>query len=85
MGPVFPTATKQVNAALLGVDGLAAVVRESPLPVVAIAGIGRANIGQVAAAGAQMAAVVSELLLAADIPAHARLLAATFERAGRTA
>ncbi|HEY8206001.1 MAG TPA: thiamine phosphate synthase [Myxococcaceae bacterium] len=79
VGPVFPTATKQVNAPVLGLERLAAVARESPLPVVAISGIGLANVEAVAAAGARMAAVVSELLRAGDVPERARALAARFD------
>jgi thiamine-phosphate pyrophosphorylase len=79
VGPVFPTATKQVNAAVLGVQGLAEVVRGSPLPVVAISGISLANVAEVAGAGARMAAVVSDLLRAEDVPSRARALAERFE------
>jgi len=78
-GPVFATATKQVSAPVLGLERLAAVVRDSPLPVVAISGIGLQNIAEVAAAGARMAAVVSDLLRAGDVPARARALAERFE------
>lgn len=80
VGPVFHTATKQVNAPVLGAEGLRRVVAQAALPVVAIAGIGLQNVAQVAEAGARMAAVVSELLTAADPAAQARLLAAEFER-----
>jgi thiamine-phosphate pyrophosphorylase len=59
LGPVFPTSTKQVPAAPLGLEGLAAVCAQAPLPVVAIAGIHGGNIADVAAAGAHCAAVVS--------------------------
>lgn len=82
LGPVFATATKQVDAAVLGVETLAAAVRACPLPVVAISGISLANIDTVAAAGAHGAAVISDLLNAADIPARARALAEAFA-AGR--
>jgi thiamine-phosphate pyrophosphorylase len=80
VGPVFATATKQVPAALLGVAGLRALVQASRVPVVAIAGITLDNIGQIAATGAHGAAVLSDLLMADDIPARARALAAAFER-----
>ena len=59
---------------MLGVEGFAAVVRDSPLPVVGIGGVGLANIGQVAAAGAHGAAVVSDALLAEDIAERVRRL-----------
>jgi len=80
VGPVFSTTTKQVDARLLGVEGLSKLLETAVLPVVAIAGIRLANVGDVAASGARMAAVVSDLLLAQDPVAQARLLAAEFER-----
>lgn len=79
VGPVFATSTKQVNAPVLGLERLSAIARESPLPVVAISGVGLSNVAEVAAAGAQMAAVVSDLLRAQDIPARARALRERFE------
>ncbi|ATB49328.1 thiamine phosphate synthase [Corallococcus macrosporus] len=80
LGPVFPTATKQVPAPVLGLEAFAAVVRESPLPVVGIGGVGLGNIASVAAAGARCAAVVSDALLAADITERVRQLATAFEQ-----
>jgi thiamine-phosphate pyrophosphorylase len=80
VGPVFSTRTKQVAAGLLGTSGLAQVVLESPVPVIAIAGIGLVNIAQVAATGAHGAAVVSDLLLSADWPKQVRALQQEFER-----
>jgi len=78
VGPVFATATKRVDAALLGLEAFAAIARECPLPVVAISGICLSNIGKVAQAGAYGAAVISDLLDAADIPARARALSRAF-------
>ena len=85
VGPVFRTGSKQVNAAELGLARLAEICAGSPLPVVAIAGIGEENIEQVAAAGAHGAAVLSALLVRQDLADRARRLAAGFERgsAGR--
>ncbi|WIG98580.1 thiamine phosphate synthase [Myxococcus sp. SDU36] len=80
LGPIFPTSTKQVPAPVLGLEAFAAVVRDSPLPVVGIGGVGLANIASVAAAGAYCAAVVSDALLAADITERVRRLAGAFER-----
>ncbi|WP_224365489.1 thiamine phosphate synthase [Hyalangium versicolor] len=79
LGPVFGTTTKQVPAPVLGLEAFAAVVRDSPLPVVGIGGVGLANIAQVAAAGAHCAAVVSDALLAEDIAERVRLLLAAFD------
>ncbi|QDE84730.1 thiamine phosphate synthase [Myxococcus xanthus] len=80
LGPIFPTSTKQVPAPVLGLEAFAAVVRDSPLPVVGIGGVGLANIASVAAAGAYCAAVVSDALLAADITERVRQLADAFEQ-----
>jgi thiamine-phosphate pyrophosphorylase len=79
VGPVFGTTTKQVPAPVLGVAAFAAVVRECPLPVVGIGGVGLSNIAQVAAAGAHCAAVASDALLAADISEQVRRLSAAFD------
>jgi len=78
IGPVFSTSTKVVNAEVLGLERLAAIAAQSPLPLVAIAGINGANIADVARAGVHSAAVVSDLLTAEDIPARTRLLHQTF-------
>ncbi|NOK00631.1 MULTISPECIES: thiamine phosphate synthase [Myxococcus] len=80
LGPVFPTSTKQVPAPVLGLDAFASVVRDSPLPVVGIGGVGLVNIASVAAAGAHCAAVVSDALLAVDITERVRRLVAAFEQ-----
>lgn len=81
LGPVFTTTTKVVDAPPLGVAGLRAICRESPLPVVAIAGITLETIGQVAQAGAWCAAVASDFLRAADPVSRARALQRAFSEA----
>jgi len=83
-GPVFATSTKSVDAAPRGLEGLRVVAAESPVPVVAIAGIGLENIGQVADCGPAAAAVCSAALSAPDVEARTRQLAAAFA-AGRRA
>jgi thiamine-phosphate pyrophosphorylase len=83
LGPVFGTSTKQVNAPVLGLEGFAAVVRHSPLPVVGIAGVTLDNIAALAAAGAHGGAVASDALLAEDVPGRVRRLAAAFDRGAR--
>jgi thiamine-phosphate pyrophosphorylase len=80
VGPLFGTTTKQVPAPVLGLEAFAAVVRDSPLPVVGIGGVGLENIARVAATGAHGAAVVSDALLAGDIAERVRRLVAAFER-----
>lgn len=78
-GPVFATGTKVVDAMPKGLDGLRAIAAGSPVPVVAIAGIGLHNIADVASCGPAAAAVCSDLLLADDLEARARALVAAFE------
>ncbi|MBI3182484.1 MAG: thiamine phosphate synthase [Myxococcales bacterium] len=80
VGPVFESGTKRLAVPLLGLAGLAELARESPLPLVAISGIGLRNIREVAACGVHGAAVASDLLLAPDIAGRARELARAFER-----
>lgn len=77
-GPVFATGTKVVDAAPRGLDVLRVVAAESPVPVVAIAGIGLGNIAEVAACGPAAAAVCSAAIAAEDVEAQTRLLAAAF-------
>jgi thiamine-phosphate pyrophosphorylase len=83
LGPVFPPQSKRVAAPVLGLSGLGRVVAQSPLPVVAIGGVGLASISAVARAGAYGAAVVSDLLGAEDIPSRVRLLEEEFLRGVR--
>jgi len=57
-GAVFPTGTKE-DAAVIGLHGLAEIVRASPVPVVAIGGVTAENAGDAIRAGASGVAVVS--------------------------
>ncbi len=77
-GPVFATSTKVVDAEPRGLERLHAVCAGSPIPVVAIAGIGLDNITEVAVQGAAAAAVVSDLLRADSIEARGRALVEAF-------
>lgn len=65
-GPIFATATKDTGRAPRGLDGLAAAVAVSPVPVVAIGGIGVAEVAGVRAAGAWAWAVVGGVWRAPD-------------------
>jgi len=78
LGPIFPTRTKAVPSPVLGLERLRREVADSPLPVVAIGGIGLESIADVARAGAHAAAVLSDLWTAGDVPARAKLLHARF-------
>ena len=73
IGPIFPTRTKLIEGPL-GLD----LVREARtfvrVPIVAIGGISEKNIAEVRRAGADIAAVVSAVVGAADVEAGARTL-----------
>jgi len=73
VGPVFASRLKSLPHPLLGVEGLAGICRQSPLPVVAISGIDATNIASVASAGAH-AAAVSSAIFASDDPGRAAAL-----------
>lgn len=72
-GPLFPTPTK-LGRPGIGLADLAAVQAEvgSSIPVFAIGGIRRDNLGTVLAAGARNVVIVSDLLTAPDIEAATR-------------
>jgi len=66
-GPVFATSTKLDTGEASGIEMLKRVCMEATIPVVAIGGIGLANIDAVASAGAASAAVVSAVVRARDM------------------
>ncbi len=66
VGPIFPTGTKPDAAPAIGVEGLRAIVHGTPLPTVAIGGIGLGNASSVYATGTQGVAVVSAICTARD-------------------
>jgi len=74
-GPVFKTATKADAKPVCGPEGLAAVARAAPLPVVAIGGITAANAAACLQNGAAGIAVISHISRAADPLHNARQLA----------
>ena len=65
-GPVFHTSTKADADPVIGLEGLARVVRESSLPVVAIGGIDSGNAGSCFSSGANGVAVISTITRADD-------------------
>jgi thiamine-phosphate pyrophosphorylase len=80
-GPCFPTTTKDKPDPVVGLLRLAEAVgrvREHKTPLVAIGGISLARVPDVAAAGADAAAVISAVLTAPDIRAAARTVASAF-------
>lgn len=69
VGPIFATQTKEDVVAPVGYAYLDWVAANMAVPFVAIGGIKAANIGEVAAHGANCCALVSELVGAPDIVA----------------
>jgi thiamine-phosphate diphosphorylase len=85
IGPVFPTRTKDLPLAKVGI-GLGMVgeiVRLSTVPVTTMGGIGLGNAASVVAAGADRVAVVTALTRAPDIAGAARELKAAVREAKR--
>lgn len=78
VGPVFATASKPGYGPPLGLEGLGAVARACPVPVVAIGGVDAGNAAACLAAGAAAVAVMGGVMRAPDpAAAVAALLAAT--------
>jgi thiamine-phosphate pyrophosphorylase len=82
IGSVFASATKP-GAVRASLDDIARARHAAGLPVAAIGGITAANVAQVAAAGAAMAAVISALFDAPDVAGAARALSQPFGAAAR--
>ena len=74
-GPMFGTSTKDTGYSARGVEMLRQIHAGVKLPIVAIGGITENNVSQVWQAGANSAAIISDILRAADFRAKiARIL-----------
>jgi thiamine-phosphate pyrophosphorylase len=73
-GPVFATPSKMAYGPPQGLQQLAAVVQQVPIPVLAIGGIEHANLPQVMQAGAHGVAMIRAVLSAPDPCEAARRL-----------
>jgi len=73
IGSIFSSPTK-VNATVVGLEHLRQVRKAVSIPIVAIGGINKENIGEVTAAGANSAAVISAVLAQKDIESATRKL-----------
>ncbi|HET6519427.1 MAG TPA: thiamine phosphate synthase [Geminicoccaceae bacterium] len=82
-GPVFATATKGDSGPAVGAAGIAAVRARTRLPLVAIGGLGAANLVEAVAAGADGVAVVSAIVAAPDAADASRRLRAAIDDARR--
>jgi thiamine-phosphate pyrophosphorylase len=79
-GPVFQTGSKLNPDPTVGLEDLRAVCAASPVPVVAIGGIGLHHLADLAATGAAAAAVISAIAHAPDPIAAGRQIAAAFTK-----
>jgi thiamine-phosphate pyrophosphorylase len=68
-GPIFGTATKNTGYTARGLEMLALIRAAVDLPIVAIGGITEANIQDVWQAGADSAAIISDILKADEVAA----------------
>ncbi|MBI2089320.1 MAG: thiamine phosphate synthase [Deltaproteobacteria bacterium] len=80
-GPIFGTATKETGYAARGVEMLREACRAVKIPVVAIGGITEANVAEVWGAGADSAAMISDLMRAEDVTAKVRRILAIHKKA----
>lgn len=81
VGPVFATPTKADHKQPIGFDGLAKLVKATPVPSVAIGGLKADHVAQVFAAGAKGLAVVSAICGTPDPEAATRRIAAEIRKA----
>ena len=72
IGPVFETSTKADREELIGPELLWEIKKICRIPYIAIGGIGLNNLETVIKAGCQRAAVISDILMAADIEHQCR-------------
>jgi len=79
IGSIFSSPTK-VNATVVGLEHLRQIRKVVSIPIVAIGGINKENIGEVMAAGANSAAVISAVLAQKDIESATRKLVREIEK-----
>ncbi|HTM07943.1 MAG TPA: thiamine phosphate synthase [Verrucomicrobiae bacterium] len=79
-GPIFGTATKQTGYSPRGLDMLREVKKAVKIPVVAIGGIKEANVAEVWKAGADSAAIISDLMGAEDVKEKVGKILARMEK-----
>ena len=79
VGSIFSSPTK-VNATVVGLEHLCQVKNAVSIPIVAIGGINKENIGEVMATGADSAAVISAVLTQKDIKSATSQLVKEIEK-----
>ena len=75
-GPMFGTATKATGYAPRGIELLKRIRAAVKIPIVAIGGITEQNVQQVWQAGADSAAIISDILGAPDLTAQTKVIIA---------
>lgn len=80
VGPIYTTQTKENVCAAVGLEYLEHVVRNTPLPFVAIGGIKKHNIQEVVDRGAESVCLVTEIVGADNIAQTVRSLRQTLVR-----
>ena len=83
VGSIFPSPTK-ASATVVGLEGLRQIRQAMSIPVVAIGGINKKNIGEVMAEGADSAAVISAVLTQKDIESATRQLVKEIEKKAKS-
>jgi thiamine-phosphate pyrophosphorylase len=83
VGSIFSSPTKP-KATVVGLERIRHVRKAISIPIVAIGGINRQNIGEVIKAGADSAAVISAVLNQKDIESAARQLVKEIEKAAKS-
>ena len=73
-GPLFGSATKETGYSARGLEMLRELRAQVRLPIAAIGGITEENVAQVWQAGADAAAIISDILRADDIPSKVRAI-----------
>jgi thiamine-phosphate pyrophosphorylase len=83
VGSIFPSPTKP-KATVVGLERLLQIKKAISIPVVAIGGINRQNIGEVMAAGADAAVVISAVLNQKNMQSAARQLVREIEKKAKS-
>ncbi len=83
LGPIFGTTSKTLAIAPLGLERVREVAADSPIPIIAIAGITAANAAEVIAAGAWGVAVIGAVAAAPDVTVAAAALRSALDGADR--
>jgi thiamine-phosphate pyrophosphorylase len=65
-GPAYETASKPGYGPALNASGISAIAKRSPVPVIAVGGIGTGNLSEIIQAGAAGIAVMGGIMRAAD-------------------